>query len=285
MVERPGFLKYLTRAFNARPFGMVIPPNWVGLAAVGLLGLVNPGFWVLGAGLELGYLLVVSTNERFRRTVTAEDRLGSLGEWDQRITTALAQLNDRDKSRYLAMAERCRSIITLQSSGGEVAHGLEMQQEGLGRLAWMYLRLLVARHTIEKVIGEPGGDTSNLTRSLASLERRVKEESLSDEVRRSLEGQLDILRQRIERRGDADRQMTFIDAELGRIEQQVELIREQAALSTDPELLSQRIDEIAATLGGTSEWIKDQRQVLGAMEDLLQEPPPAVRVPGEKQTQ
>ena len=285
MAERPGFLKYLTRAFNARPFGMVIPPNWVGLAAVGLLGLVNPGFWVLGAGLELGYLLLVSTNDRFRRTVAAEQRLGSLGEWDQRITTALAQLNDHDRARYLAMAERCRSIITLQTSHGDVPHGLEAQQEGLGRLAWMYLRLLVARHTIEKVLGESGGDTTNLTRSLASLERRVKDEALSDEVRRSLEGQVEILRQRIARRGDADRQLTFIDAELGRIEQQVELIREQAALSTDPELLSQRIDEIAATLGGTSEWIKDQRQVLGAMEDLLQEPAPLARSQGEGQRQ
>lgn len=274
MPEQPGFLKYLTRAFNARPFGMVVPPNWVGLAAVGLLGLVNPGFWVLGAGLELGYLLVVSTNERFRRTVAAEQRSGVHGEWDQRISKALAQLGEPERRRYQAMAERCRSILTLQSTGGEVPHGLEAQQEGLGRLAWMYLRLLVARHTIENVLGEPSGDPSNLNRSLASLERRVKDEELSDEIRRSLEGQIDILRQRIDRRGDADRQLTFIDAELGRIEQQVELIREQAALSTDPELLSQRIDEIAATLGGTSQWIRDQRQVFGAMEDLLTEPAP-----------
>ena len=54
----------------------------------------------------------------------------------------------------------------------------------------------------------------------------------------------------------------------------MELIREQAALSTDPELLSQRIDEIVATLGGTSQWIRDQQQVYGAMEDLLSDAPP-----------
>ncbi len=138
-------------------------------------------------------------------------------------------------------------------------HGLEAQQEGLGRLTWMYLRLLVARHAIENVLGEPSGDPSNLNRSLASLERQVKDEELSTRLRRSLEGQIEILRQRIDRRGEAERQLTFIDAELARIEQQVELIREQAALSTDPELLSQRIDEIAATLGGTSQWIRDQQ--------------------------
>ena len=66
----------------------------------------------------------------------------------------------------------------------------------------------------------------------------------------------------------------YIDAELERIQQQVELIREQAALSTDPELLSQRIDEITATLGTTGQWIRDQQQVYGAMEDLLTDPPP-----------
>ena len=54
----------------------------------------------------------------------------------------------------------------------------------------------------------------------------------------------------------------------------MELIREQAALSTDPELLSRRIDEITATLGGTGQWIRDQQRVYGAMEDLLSEPPP-----------
>ena len=59
-----------------------------------------------------------------------------------------------------------------------------------------------------------------------------------------------------------------------RIQEQVELIREQAALSTDPELLSQRIDQIAATLGGTAQWIRDQQQLSGAMENLVAEAPP-----------
>jgi hypothetical protein len=93
-------------------------------------------------------------------------------------------------------------------------------------------------------------------------------------MRRILECQLEILRQRQQQRSDAERKLAFIDAELERIAQQVELIREQAALSTDPELLSQRIDEITATLGTTGQWIRDQQQVFGAMEDLLLEPPP-----------
>ena len=118
------------------------------------------------------------------------------------------------------------------------------------------------------------GTATDLRKRVSALERQQADASLTEELRRSLGGQLDILKQRLLQRTDAERKLTYIDAELERIQQQVELIREQAALSTDPELLSQRIDEITATLGTTGQWIRDQQQVYGAMEDLLTDPPP-----------
>ena len=151
--------------------------------------------------------------------------------------------------------------------------GLESQHDGLARLNWMYLRLLLMRHSIQKVHGE-GSLVQELPGAIARLERRLVDEQLDGELRRSIEGQTEILRQRITQRGEADRQLAYIDSELVRIEQQVELIREQAALSTDPAVLSRRVDEITATLGGTSQWIHDQQQLFGAMEDLLADPTP-----------
>ena len=68
---KPGFWSYVRAAFNARPLGMPIPPNWLFLAGVALLGTIDRGFLVLGAGLELAYLAMLSGNERFRRTVRA----------------------------------------------------------------------------------------------------------------------------------------------------------------------------------------------------------------------
>ena len=273
---KPGFFNYLTAAFNARPLGMFVAPNWVGLGAFGLLGLVNPGFWVIGAGLELGYLLMLSTNPRFQRLIAARPLNESSREWNQRIQGLLARLGNADRSLYNTLAERCRSIIDLQvHSGAADPEGLEAQADSLGRLTWMYLRLLVARNTIRDVIGEGGSaGAEDLKRKIASLERQQKAHEVSDEVRRSLAGQLEILNQRVRQRADADQQLAYIEAELERIAQQVELIREQAALSTDPELLSRRIDEIAGTLGSTGQWIREQQKVFGAMEDLLSEPPP-----------
>ena len=57
-VKKPS---YLAAAFNARPLGMPVPPNWFGVAAFGLLGaLVNPGLWLIGLGLEGLYLWSLS---------------------------------------------------------------------------------------------------------------------------------------------------------------------------------------------------------------------------------
>jgi hypothetical protein len=280
MAAKPGFFDYITAAFNARPFGMFVAPNWIGLGAFGLLGMMEPGFWVLGAGLELGYLLALATNERFQRLVNAGPLVEATADWNKRIQALVGRLDAGDRRIYDLLSQRCRSIIDLQLHGASpatVPGGLESQADGLGRLSWMFLRLLVARRTIQQVIGE-SGDGTDLRKRMSALERQQADASLSpplsEELRRSLSGQLDILKQRLLQRTDAERKLTYIDAELERIQQQVELIREQAALSTDPELLSQRIDEITATLGTTGQWIRDQQQVYGAMEDLLTDPPP-----------
>ena len=264
----------MAAAFNARPFGMFVAPNWVGLAAFGLLGLTNPGFWILGAGLEIGYLLTLATNARFQRVVASRPVDEARAEWNSRIARLVARLDASDRGRYAALADRCRSILDLQIPGGsEMPHGLESQADSLGRLSWMFLRLLVARRTIMTVLADADGGAA-LEKRLRSLQRQAADESVAADVRRSLTGQVEILGQRLAQREEAQRKLDYTDAELSRIEQQVELIREQAALSTDPEVLSRRIDEIAATLGGTGQWIRDQQQVYGAMEDLLTEPPP-----------
>jgi hypothetical protein len=297
---RPGLLDYVRAAFNARPIGMFVPPNWIGLATFGLLGLANPGFWVLGAGLELGYLSLLATNARFQRTVAGRMSLGSQLSSQQKVQQALGSLTPPDRDRFKLLEGSCQSILELQFAGSIDAPGYRMQAESLGRLTWTYLRLLVTRQTILAVLAAPGMNPSRiidargrslppplpadwrsdqesrqLQTRLADLRTRIADETLGDELRRSLTSQAELIQQRIDRRAAATKKLAFIEAELTRIEQQAELIREQAALSTDPESFSQRIDEIGATLTGTVDWIAEQQRTLGAMDDLLSEPIPA----------
>lgn len=292
---KPGFWDYVREAFNARPLGMFVPPNWIGVAAFGLLGFQQPGFWVIGAGLELAYLSLLATNPRFQRLVSGQASLASTREVTDKGGRLLATLPDIDRRRYDILALRCQSILEQQFAGDTAAPGFEMQREGLGRLTWMYLRLLSTRQAIRRVLAQPdgrnaqasgqpppipgsaptsaGSNQRELEQRLADVNRRLQDSSLSEELRRSLTAQADLLQQRVRRRSEAEGKLAYLDAELTRIEEQVELIREQAVLSTDPESFSLRIDEIGATLSGTADWIAEQQRTLGAMDDLLGDAP------------
>jgi hypothetical protein len=271
----PSAWDYIRKAFNARPIGMFIPPNWIGLGVFGMLGALNPGFWVVGLGLELGYLWVLGTNERFQKFVAASWQVLNRKQWQSRIDSLVQQLSNDDQQRYRTLEGRCRALLEQQKNLQTPTQGLQAQNEGLGRLLWVYLSLLSTRQALSRVLRGATGtpDTS------ASLEKRISElktrlsEPLTEDLRKSLTGQIEILQQRLDKRCEARNKMAFLDAELTRIQEQIELVREQAVLTAEPETISQRIDQITTTLGSTVQWVSDQQKIYGAVEDLMSEPP------------
>jgi len=274
---KPSFGSYLAAAFNARPFGMFVAPNWVGIAAFGLLGMLNPGFWLIGAGVELAYLFGLATNRRFQRAIDSRQSSGTAEEWKRQQDTLIAKLSDTDQARYVALIARCRTILEQLELHNPGTGGLAVQSENLGRLSWVYLRLLVARRAMSRVLKEPTlGETQELEARLARLKAQLNDASLNEDLRKSLASQAEILEQRVTQRREGREKLDFLEAEIMRIQEQVELLREQAALSTDAEGLSGRLDEISASLGGASQWIADQQKLYGTLDDLLQEPPPVV---------
>jgi len=283
-----GVKDYIRAAFNARPVGMWVPPNWIGLGFVAFLGLVNPGFWVLGVGLELAYLYSVGTHPRFQRLVAASHQIRAARQWERRLDKLIAELDPEDQRRYRGLEHRCRTILS-QQPATDAPMALAAQGDGLRRLLWIYLRLLLTRQSITRALREsagPGQRQESLEQRIAELEARVKESTLSEELRKSLSGQIEILRQRQQKQQQARDKLAFLEAELMRIQEQAELIREQAVLATNPEMVSQRIDQISETLGGTTQWIQEQQQIYGSVEDLLEEPPPlSIETVAEKELQ
>ena len=281
------FKNYILAAFNARPIGMLVPPNWIFLAFFGLLGFVNVGFWVLGAGLEFGYLYTLSTNRRFQNLVNFTQQATTRQEWGKRLETIISGLEAEDQRRYRELEKRCRKTLE-QNYPGERDLSIKLQGEGLKRLLWIYLRLLLTRRSIIKALNDspgPGEGHEPLETRIDKLQSKLNSKSISEELRQSLTGQVDILKQRLEKQQQAREKLAFLEAELMRIQEQAELLREQAALSTNPKVLSNQIDQISETLGGTMEWIQEQQQIYGNIEDMTAEPPPFSIEPAEKETQ
>ena len=270
------FFGYLRAAFSAKPFGMFVAPNWIGLAAFGVLGLTNPGFWLVGAGLELAYLLGLASNGRFQQVIDRRATDGSEAEWKARMEAMVRRLTDTDQARYVAFVSRCRTILDQFAQQDPSGSAVKVQGENLSKLIWVYLRLLLARRAMSRVLKEPTlGETQEIEHRLAEVRARLADPAMGEDLRKSLSSQAEILEQRVAQRREGREKLDFLEAEILRIQEQVELLREQAALSTDAEGLSARLDEITGSLGGASQWISDQQKLYGSLDDLLDEPPPA----------
>ena len=122
------------------------------------MGILNPGFWVVGLGLELGYLWILGRNERFQKFVAASQQVLTRKQWQARVDLLVQQLNGGDQQRYRTLEGRCRALLEQQVRMQTPVQGLQAQNEGLGRLLWVYLRLLSIRQAIDRTITAVDGN-------------------------------------------------------------------------------------------------------------------------------
>jgi hypothetical protein len=264
--EKPS---YLAAAFNARPFGMPIPPNWFGIAAFGFLGaIVNPGLWLIGLGLEGLYLWWLSRNQRFRNAV---DAAAGITDNSSRYEALLANLDSAAQSHQYEIERAAAEIVGLLQKSE--AHNSQIGD--VRQLAWLHLKLLTARSAFEEVIAASERDRKSLEEQDRRCRHRLAEGDMDDELRRSLEQQLEVIKQRQDAHRDAKRRRELVDAELGRLRQQVSLVREQALLSTDNANVAQSLDALSASLNEANRWLKDQRELFAGLDTFTDEPPPA----------
>lgn len=265
---------YWLAAFNARPLGMPIPPNWFALAAFGLLGVfLSPGFWLLGAGLEIAYLGWLSKQPRFRRIVDAEQHQATAAAdpAEARYLGLQRQLAPNDQQRQQQIESRAREIVvSLDQSPLLASHADSLEQ-----LVWLHLRLLAARQAMVRVVATAHSENKQLNAQEQHIAERLGTPNIDAELRRSLEQQQAVIDQRQAAHADAGRRLEHVDAELARIDQQIALIREQALLATDEGGIGQSLDALTASFNEANRWLDGQRDLLGVFENTAAHPLPA----------
>ena len=270
--------RYLWAAFVARPLGMPVPPNLFGLAAFALLGgFLNPGFWAIGAGLEIAYLLGLSRSVRFRAAVDAQaiaDGTARLpGDWEERHGRLVSRLAPVSRQAQVELEARCSEIVESLGPGTPSARAFA---EGLAQLSWMHLKLLAAREALERVMAGGAAEAHALEEQEAALAKRLAAADLDEELRRTLEQQAEVIRTRRQGHAEAGRRRERVQAELERIRQQVSLVREQALLATDETSVAGSVDALSASLNEANRWLSDQQGLLGDLDELASPPPAAL---------
>ena len=100
-------------------------------------------------------------------------------------------------------------------------------------MAWLHLKLLAARASFAEVIDVADRERKKLDEQEQRCRERLAATDTDEELRRSLEQQIEVIESRHVAHADAERRRELVDAELGRLRQQVSLVREQALLATD----------------------------------------------------
>jgi len=263
-------LSYLGAAFNFRPFGMPVPPNWIALAAFGLLGaFLNPGFLLIGAGLEVAYLVSLVRNQRFRNLIDATRASDST--WNDRYAALRARLDPASVREQETVETQAVQVGELLRRNG----ALESQLSGVTQMTWLHLRLLAARAAFVEVRDMASRERRDLDEQEREIEARLKSGQVDDELQRSLEQRRELIGTRRAAHADADRRYEVVNAELKRMRQQFSLLREQALLAADDGGVARSLDGLSASLIEANRWLAEQRELFADFDDFGDAAPPA----------
>ncbi|NUN49136.1 MAG: hypothetical protein HUU15_09950 [Candidatus Brocadiae bacterium] len=271
MKPRLGLWDYLKAAFHVRwpvPGLGGVPINWLACVGIALAGwLFHPALWLLGGAAELGFITLLAHNPRFQRIVDASQTARQDFDFSSRIAQMLQGLPGLARKRYSDLEQRVAAVRQM-TQGLATGAMSEVQAGGLKRLLWIFLRLLVSRETI--LTQARNTNREDMVEEIQAAETQLGQlaDPAKERLRKSVEANLEILRKRLTNLDESKNAMEFIEAELKRIENQVELIAQEAAMSKDGGHLSEKIDSIAGTLTETQDWMKTNQEILGGLEDM-----------------
>ncbi|MEW6283116.1 MAG: hypothetical protein AB1758_31170, partial [Candidatus Eremiobacterota bacterium] len=199
MAKKPlGMWDYIKGAFNAKPNvkGLgAVPVNWLYVLGVGVLGLVNPGFWFIGAGLEVAYLMMVSHDPRFRKWMEAIAEAEQSGDHLARKRAMLSGLSHERQQRYMTVEKNCGQLFKLSDAGA----AMRPVVEGVNQMLWVYLKLLVSSQMLESHLRATSRkDLESQIQSYEAEYESARADPAREKVARSLQSTLEIARKRLE---------------------------------------------------------------------------------------
>jgi len=243
--------RYLKSAFlvsvDVRSLGR-IPINVLGTAAFAILGFAEPALWLVGMAVEAAIVPTLAFNPRFQRYVDAQSLQLSQGNAEQKRQALVKLLESAAQQRLWGLAKKCNQVLDVYRSQQAEDYIIESNDQALKNLEWVYLKLLVARHHLLS----PSNETEeSLQKKIAELETDLRGGEESESLRQSKTATLSILKKRLATMHKKYETLEEIESDLTRIDNQVDLILENATVQQKPQTISADIELASDLLGGS----------------------------------
>jgi len=223
-----------------------IPVNALGTAVVTILGFVEPSIWLAGLGLEVAIVSSLAFSSRFQKVIDAQSGERRLEDSGAKREALIAALPEDLRARLRALESTSARILSIYQTLGVEPELLTGTQSSLDKLQWIYLKLLIARTHLTHELGAES--ESSLRQRIHQMQQSAPAQAgQSTALQRSQDATLAILQRRLENLQNRDRILRENESDLARIEAQVELMRENAAIEGKPASVETEI-ELASDL-------------------------------------
>jgi hypothetical protein len=233
-------MRYLLRAFFARPDIPLLrlPWNALGVVAAGIAGFWDPTIWAVAGAGEFMYLLTMASNPGFQQYLEATRTLELRGDTEDSRRSLIKRVGGAARQRYVKLEEKRRRLEALyrETAGDDLF--FENNRDAMQRLTWLYLNLLVAQRNI---VVAPPSDARELHRQIAAYERELSAAPTAA-VRASQQATIRMLRERLDNIQHREVSLAEIDADLTRIETQLDYALEEASLRGRPNAISANVE-------------------------------------------
>jgi hypothetical protein len=280
--KKLGFIDYVKEAFNLKvpvPALGKVPVNWLGLVGMGALTLftMQPFILLIGAGVELSYLYLLSTNPRFQKVIQGMELLKTKEMWEEKKNRIFSRLTPIARAKYQELEAKSEGVIRIIETAtietGQLDESYMVVMKTLNQILWSALKLLLSRELIVRNIKSEPKDA--LQKKIDNLEKNLQNET-SDRIKKTLESTIELMKKRLQNINDADEKIKGIDLELLRLEEQIEFLQNKAALDGQAGSLSERIDSIASSIKDNDEFMQINKELFSGIEEEIEEPPDGI---------
>jgi len=225
-----------------------VPVNVLGALAFGILGFAQPAFWLVGLALEAAVVPALAFNPRFQKIVEARSLEISQGDADQKRAALVKLLEASAQQRLWALAKKCSQVLDVYRTQQAEDYIVDSNDQALKNLEWVYLKLLVARHHLLTPTSET---EQSLEKKIEELDHELQGGEESETLRQSKIATLSILKKRLATMRKKQQTLEEIESDLTRVDNQVDLILENATVQGKPKTISADIELSSDLLGGS----------------------------------
>jgi hypothetical protein len=227
-----------------------VPINALGTAAFAIFGFVQPALWFVGLAVEAAVLPSLVFSPRFQKIVQARDLEVSEGSSEEKRAALVKLLEGSAQQRLWAIAKKCNQVLDVYRSQQAEDYIIDSNEHALKNLEWVYLKLLVARHHLQSPTN--GETEQTLEKKVQALDQDLRDGGEeSESLRQSKLATLNILKKRLATMARRKQTLEEIESDLTRIDNQVDLILENATVQGKPQTIATDIELASDLIGGS----------------------------------